>query len=85
MASEEHFDVLLCDIGLPGINGYDVVSELRRRRAGAGSMPFSIALSGYGQADDRSRATDAGFDRYFVKPVEGAALLSVLSSIGQHG
>jgi signal transduction histidine kinase/ActR/RegA family two-component response regulator len=83
MASEEHFDVLLCDIGLPGINGYDVVSELRRRRADASSMPFSIALSGYGQADDRSRATDAGFDRYFVKPVEGTALLSVLSSIGQ--
>ena len=81
LACQEHFDVLLCDIGLPGINGYDVVSQLRRRHGDASRMPYSIALSGYGQADDRSRATDAGFDQYFVKPVEGAALLSVLSSI----
>jgi len=59
-------DVVLCDIGLPGMNGYDVA---RAFRADAQlRCTFLVALSGYAQADDIDRARDAGFDRHLAKP-----------------
>ena len=57
---------MLLDIGLPGINGYDVVRELRR----ASDTPMTlIAVTGYGQEEDRRRALEAGFDHHITKPV----------------
>ena len=75
-ARSGRFDVLVCDIGLPGIDGYAVIEGLRT--AEAGQKPFAIALSGYGQAEDRERALAAGFDRYLVKPAGPEALLSLV-------
>ena len=71
-------DVALIDIGLPRMNGYEVVRQARasmddRRR------PLLVALTGYGLADDRRRALEAGFDEHLVKPVEPAALEKVLA------
>ncbi|HVT07471.1 MAG TPA: ATP-binding protein [Polyangia bacterium] len=59
-------DVVLCDIGLPGLNGYDVARAFRADPALA--PVFLVALSGYAQASDVARAKDAGFDYHLAKP-----------------
>ena len=64
------------DIGLPGMDGYQLATEIRRRLAG---KPMRlIAFTGYGGADDVARARLAGFDAHLVKPVEIERLLAVL-------
>jgi signal transduction histidine kinase len=60
-------DVAFVDVGLPGFDGYEVA---RRARA-AGSRSRLVALSGYGQKEDKQRAAEAGFDEHLVKPVLG--------------
>ena len=72
------FDVLVCDIGLPGIDGFALIAELRR--AAPDKRPYAIALSGYGQEEDRARALEAGFDAYLVKPVSPAGLLAAVAA-----
>jgi signal transduction histidine kinase/CheY-like chemotaxis protein len=59
-------DVALIDVGLPGFDGYELA---RRVRAQLGDGPVLIAMTGYGQPDDRARAFEAGFDEHVVKPV----------------
>jgi CheY-like chemotaxis protein len=72
-------DVVLLDIGLPIMDGYEVA---RRLRALNSVKPMRIvALSGYGQPADRERARSAGFDEYLVKPVEPATLTDFLRSL----
>ncbi len=64
------------DIGLPGMDGYQLATEIRRRLAG---RPMRlIAFTGYGGADDIARARVAGFDAHLVKPVEMDRLLAAL-------
>jgi len=64
------------DIGLPGMDGYQLATEIRRRLAG---KPMRlIAFTGYGGADDIARAKVAGFDTHLVKPVEIDRLLAAL-------
>ena len=71
-------DVGLFDIGLPGMDGYELAQRLRQRR-GADDAPLRLfALTGYGQESDRRRAADAGFDAHLTKPVDVAALLELL-------
>jgi signal transduction histidine kinase/ActR/RegA family two-component response regulator len=82
MAMNTPYDVLICDIGLPGLDGFAIIEQLRLSPNGA--RTFAIALSGYGQAEDRVRAIAAGFDRYFVKPVDPAQLMSVIASEDCH-
>jgi signal transduction histidine kinase len=72
------FDVVVCDIGLPGMDGLEVMSRLRASSNGA--RPVAIGLSGYGQAEDRARAAAAGFDHYLVKPVNPDALLALVAA-----
>ncbi|MGZ5036760.1 MAG: hybrid sensor histidine kinase/response regulator [Usitatibacter sp.] len=69
-------DVVLLDIGLPGMNGYDVAQHLRARPEGQGLRIY--ALTGYGQDDDRRRSQAAGFDGHLVKPVMPGELLALL-------
>jgi signal transduction histidine kinase len=59
-------EVVLLDIGLPGMDGYEVARRMRAR----GSKAQIVALSGYGQRDDLTRSRDAGFDAHLVKPVD---------------
>lgn len=68
-------DVALVDIGLPGLDGFEVARRIRSVRA---RRPVLIALTGYGQPEDRQRATEAGFDSLLVKPVDPAILADLL-------
>jgi signal transduction histidine kinase len=69
-------DVALLDIGLPGIDGYDLARQLR---ATAGSRPLRlIALTGWGQDGDRARASAAGFDAHLTKPAEPSVVLAAV-------
>ena len=74
--------VALLDIGMPGMNGYEVARRLRARPGGAGTR--LIALTGWGQEEDRRRAREAGFDHHLVKPAELPVLLALLAP-GQSG
>lgn len=70
-------DVVLMDIGMPKLNGYETARRLREHPRGQ-SMVL-IALTGFGQDVDKQSAKDAGFDYHFVKPLEAAALQKVLA------
>jgi PAS domain S-box-containing protein len=82
LASAEEFrpDVILLDIGLPGLNGYEVARRLRSRPESRGVR--LVALTGWGQAADRERSRDAGFDLHVVKPVDPAELFRILGPPG---
>jgi PAS domain S-box-containing protein len=73
--------VVLLDIGMPGMDGYEVARRVRTR------PDFSdvvlVALTGWGQDADRRRSTEAGFDRHLVKPVDPEVLRGLLASLGQ--
>ena len=75
-----HPDVVLCDLGLPGMNGYEVASALRRDPATAAVR--LIALTGYGSEEDRRRSHEAGFDIHLTKPVDPGLLRRLLSAGG---
>jgi DNA-binding response OmpR family regulator len=60
--------VAVVDIGLPGMNGYGVARRLRLK--GKEGPALLIALTGYGQKEDRARSNEAGFDHHFVKPAD---------------
>ena len=64
--------VVVLDIGLPGLDGYAVARRLREQ--GDTSHALLIAMTGYGQKDDRQKATEAGFDYFFVKPTDPSQL-----------
>jgi len=75
--AEQEFkpDVLLLDIGMPKLSGYDVARRVRDAR---GSEVLIVAITGWGQEEDRQRARDAGFDHHFTKPVDYAVLLDLI-------
>lgn len=69
--------IVLLDIGLPGMDGYQVAAQLKQMDCCKNSK--IIAVSGYGQEDDRRRARDAGFDHHLVKPVDHEALIRLIA------
>jgi signal transduction histidine kinase len=71
-------DVVLCDIGLPGLDGYGVAGKLRQNPSTANAL--LVAVTGYGQNEDRYRSHEAGFDRHLVKPVDPEVLLAILTA-----
>ncbi len=77
-AARLHPDVMLLDIGLPGLNGYEVCRRIRQEPWGRDVM--LIALTGWGQDEDRQRSKDAGFDAHLVKPVNHEALITLLAA-----
>jgi CheY-like chemotaxis protein len=71
-------DVVLLDIGMPQMDGYEVA---RRLRQGAeGGKLVLVAVTGYGQEEDRRRAREAGFDYHMLKPVDPGDLRELLSA-----
>jgi PAS domain S-box-containing protein len=77
-AVEHRPEVVVCDIGLPGMDGYRVAEALRGNPATAASR--LIALTGYGRDEDRRRARDAGFDEHLTKPADPAALEALIAA-----
>lgn len=75
-ASQFRPEVVLLDIGLPKMNGYDVCRRMREEDWGRSA--FLVALTGWGQAEDQRKASEAGFDRHLVKPVEESVLQKLL-------
>jgi CheY-like chemotaxis protein len=77
LARKNRPQILLLDIGLPDIDGYELVRRMRAMPETAHST--IIALTGYGQPEDIARALKAGFDRHLVKPVAIDDLVSIIS------
>lgn len=71
-------DVIVLDIGLPGMDGYEVARRLRENAAFK-RTPL-VAITGYGQDEDRMQSEQAGFDRHLTKPVDPDALQALLTS-----
>ena len=74
-------DVILVDIGMPVLNGFELVELLRSRPAERGSTVPVAALTGYVSAEDRERALRVGFQAYLVKPVEPLELLKTVKAL----
>jgi PAS domain S-box-containing protein len=75
-------DLIVSDIGMPDMDGYEFIAELRRReRDGGRPIAPAVALTAYARVQDRMRALTAGFQMHIAKPVEPAELLTVLSSL----
>jgi two-component system CheB/CheR fusion protein len=72
-------DVILLDIGMPKMNGLDACRKIREQSANAGTV--LIAMTGWGQDEDKDRSREAGFDLHLVKPVEPADLEKVLNAL----
>jgi PAS domain S-box-containing protein len=73
-------EVVLLDIGLPGLDGYQVAEQLRQEEFG--KHVLLIAVTGYGQEEDRQQAFSAGFDHFLTKPVDYATLREIMVTTG---
>jgi CheY-like chemotaxis protein len=78
VAEEWPPDFVLCDIGLPGLDGYGVATALRHHPATI--RTHLIAISAYGSEEARERSREAGFERHLTKPVDPDALLGLLAA-----
>ena len=75
-------DLVLLDIGLPGLNGFEVARRIRELPFGKDAV--LVAVTGWGQEDDRNRSREAGFDAHLVKPVNHQELTRLLGSLPSH-
>jgi CheY-like chemotaxis protein len=82
LAAEKRPDVALLDIGMPGMDGYEVA--IRIRKAPWGADVTLIAITGWGQEDNRRLARNAGFDHHLTKPMDSAILDSILAGVKPH-
>jgi len=81
--SDFHPEVVLLDIGMPKLNGYETCREIRARNKDP-AMKI-IAITGWGQSEDRLKSKDAGFDHHLVKPVDPEALSDLLQTLRPQG
>ncbi len=78
-ARAHKFDVIISDIGMPGMNGYDLARTLRAL-PGYDKVPM-VAVTGFSMFDDRGRSLDAGFNAHLTKPIEPQALLDLIEHL----
>ena len=85
LANDKRPHVILLDIGMPGMNGYEVARELRSRQEFSDTL--LVAITGYGRASDMQQTQSAGFNHHLVKPVDYEKLQAVLATHGaaSHG
>jgi CheY-like chemotaxis protein len=75
-------DAVFLDIGLPGMDGYEIAERLRELPESAATV--LVAITGYGQDEDRRRSREVGIDHHLVKPVAPETLHKLLDSLGHH-
>jgi NO-binding membrane sensor protein with MHYT domain/CheY-like chemotaxis protein len=84
LLERERPDVIVSDIGMPDIDGFELIRRIRRRSAGAGGAIPAIALTAFTRQDDRNKALQAGFNDYLAKPVEPGSLVAhIAQAVGQ--
>jgi CheY-like chemotaxis protein len=76
-------DVILLDIGMPGLNGFEVAKRLREQ--GINPAPRIVAVTGWGKPEDQARSREAGFDMHLMKPVEEAQIRAALATDPANG
>jgi len=79
ITSQDQFDLIISDIGMPEMNGYDLAASLRKSDAYQG-IPM-IAVTGYTEYDDRGRSLEAGFNAHLTKPINPSRLLSLIGDL----
>lgn len=79
LAGEHHFDVIISDIGMPEMNGYELARALRLL-PGYERVPL-VAVTGYSMFDDRDRSLTAGFNEHVTKPIDPRAFLELLEQL----
>ncbi len=80
--SGEH-DLVLLDIGLPKLNGFEAARRIRQRCADSPRRMRLVALTGWGQSEDRQRSRASGFDDHLVKPIDSQALEGLLARLDE--
>jgi CheY-like chemotaxis protein len=75
------FDVMICDIGMPGTDGYELIRQVRARQDKRVSYIKAVALTAYARSEYRLQALRAGFQMYLAKPVDEAELTAVISAL----
>lgn len=78
-ARERQFDVIISDIGMPEMNGYQLAREVRLL-PGYETVPM-VAVTGYSMFDDKERSTNAGFNAHMTKPIDPRALLDLIDQL----
>ena len=76
-----HPDVIVSDIGMPLMDGYQFIRELRKRPPNQGGRTPAVALTAFARSEDRTRALIAGYQMHVAKPVEPAELLATVASL----
>ena len=76
-------DVLVSDIGMPGEDGYELISRVRRRGLECGRQIPAIALTAYARSEDRLRALSAGYQIHLPKPIEPEHLIAAIASLAK--
>ena len=79
----ERPSVMVIDIGMPIMNGFELVEQIRRRSVEHGGRVPAVALTGYISSEDRARAVEAGFQAYLTKPVDERALIDAVQLLGR--
>jgi two-component system CheB/CheR fusion protein len=79
ITSQDQFDLIISDIGMPEMNGYDLAESLRKSEAYQ-ATPM-IAVTGYTEYDDRGRSLEAGFNAHLTKPINPSRLLSLIGDL----
>jgi CheY-like chemotaxis protein len=79
LAREHHFDVIISDIGMPEMNGYELAKALRSL-PGYETVPM-VAVTGYSMFDDRNRSLTAGFNEHVTKPIDPRAFLELIEQL----
>jgi CheY-like chemotaxis protein len=80
MLADGHVDLVVSDIGLPGVDGYDLMHRIRRLPTHAGGAIPAVALTAYARTEDRTRAFRAGYQAHLATPIEPAELMATMAS-----